>query len=399
MPGTLEVVIGPNGFGKTTYLNQRKKDLLDAGVSPRDILFLPSEIKLLDEVKDSLDTSQTMEYLMTEMLETPAYIAKRDALFDELDGAIAANVGTLNAMLDEVLALNGSMRTKNFIAPSEKRFIKYPVAIYQADVQKKMGSGQRMQLLLMFAAHSTKRYIFLDEPEKYSHPSLLNGTARAINDLVAKGKSVCIATHSPKLVSMLALDYRNIRIINDSSHMPKSIDFDGAVSKAGALVPVGCIQQDCKRYYKDGDSLRESLERRHARAFIESLFSKHVYLCEGANDEIFIVEALRQFGGYYDDYSIVKVWGKSIIPVFISLYDSLGINLSILFDVDDESKSPHNKVNDAIRMLAGGFKVVEFSPNLETEIGYKATGSKKGDALALMDYLEGISINVRFDPR
>lgn len=397
MTGELEVVIGPNGYGKTTYLEQKRDTLLKAGVDSRDILFLPSEIKLLDEVKDSLDASQTMEYLMTEMLETPAYIAKRDELFDELDSAIAANVDTLNEMLDEVLSLNGSSRSGNFIEPNEKkRSIKYPVAINQGDVKKKMGSGQRMQLLLKFAANSKKGHIFLDEPEKYSHPSLLNGTARAINELVAKGKSVCIATHSPKLVSMLKFDYRSIRIINDPSHMPKEIDFDGAVKDAGALVPVGNIHDDCKRYYKSGDSLRECLQRRQARPFIESLFSRHVYLCEGANDEIFITEALQQLGGYYDDYCIVKAWGKPIIPVFISLYQSLGVELSVLFDIDDESKQLHKKVNAAIRTLVGSSKTIEFLPNLEGAVGY--TGRKE-DALAFMDYLETISIDPRYDPR
>ncbi len=52
-----------------------------------------------------------------------------------------------------------------------------------------------MQLLLMLASKSSKDHIFLDEPEKYSHPSLLNGTAKAINDLGAAGKDDYIATH------------------------------------------------------------------------------------------------------------------------------------------------------------------------------------------------------------
>lgn len=400
MPGSIEVVIGPNGYGKTTYLEKRRQDLLDAGIDPREILFLPSEIKLLDEVKDSVDSSQTMEYLMSEMLETPAYIRKRNELFVELDSAIAANVGALNAMLDEVLSLNGSARSGDFISPNpRKRFIKYPVAINQKDVKEKMGSGQRMQLLLKFATNSRKEHIFLDEPEKYSHPSLLNDTARAINDLVSAGKSVRIATHSPKLISMLEVGFGDIRIINDATHAPKEIDFDGTVAEAGKLVPVGSLPSDCKRYYGTGASLRECLERRHARPFIESLFSRHVYLCEGANDELFIIEALKQLGGYYDDYSVVKTWGKPNMPVFIALYKGLNVSFSVVFDVDDEQKFPHDKVNPAIRKLAAGHTVVEFSPNLEVAIGYQATGAKKGDSLALLDHLESTGIDPKFDPR
>lgn len=400
MSGSIEVVIGPNGYGKTTYLENKRRELLNLGTDSREILFLPSEIKLLDEVKDSVDTSQTMEYLISEMLETPAYIQKRKDLFDELDKAIAANVASLNRMLDEVLALNGSTRVGDFIEPNtKKRFIKYPVTINQKDIKEKMGSGQRMQLLLKFAANSKKEHIFLDEPEKYSHPSLLNGTAKAINDLVTSGKSVFIATHSPKLVSMLNISFKDIRIINDSTHAPKVIDFDEAVAEAGKLVPAGSFSAACKRYYANGDSFRECLERRHARPFIESLFSKHVYLCEGANDEIFIIEALRQHGGYYDDYSVVKTWGKHNLPVFITLYKYLDIEFSVIFDVDNEQKTPNDKLNPAIRGLAAGHKIVEFSPNLEEDTGFQATGAKKGDSLALLDHLERVGINAKFSPR
>lgn len=33
MPGTIRVIIGPNGYGKTTYLNDTSKKLANAGES------------------------------------------------------------------------------------------------------------------------------------------------------------------------------------------------------------------------------------------------------------------------------------------------------------------------------------------------------------------------------
>lgn len=96
MPGTIRVVIGPNGYGKTTYLNDMSKKLANAGES---ILMVPSEIKLLDEVKDTVDTSQTMEFLLSEILETPAFVEKRKALYAEADAAIASSLPEMNQML------------------------------------------------------------------------------------------------------------------------------------------------------------------------------------------------------------------------------------------------------------------------------------------------------------
>lgn len=387
MAGTIRVVIGPNGYGKTTYLSDASKKLADAGES---ILMVPSEIKLLDEVKDTVDTSQTMEFLLSEILETPAFVEKREALYAEVDKAIASSLPEMNQMLEEVLSLNGSERTKDFIAPNPKRTIKSLVSIGQDDIKKKMGSGQRMQLLLKLAAKSSKDHIFLDEPEKYSHPSLLNGTAKAINELVDGGKNVYIATHSPKLVSMLNFDLGDLRLINDSSHDLKEIPFEEATAAASERVDVGSMQDKFKRYYVSGDSLKNCVSKRYSRAFIEALFTRKVFLCEGANDELFINASLQQHGGFYDDYVIFKVWGKSNLPIFIELFERLGIDLVTMFDVDDESKDPHCKLNPVIRSYSGtGCRVIEFKPNLEAALGYKG---KKDDALGLIDHLESMGV-------
>ena len=40
--GTIHIVIGPNGYGKTTFLNDEKTRLDKAGKS---VFFIPSEIK------------------------------------------------------------------------------------------------------------------------------------------------------------------------------------------------------------------------------------------------------------------------------------------------------------------------------------------------------------------
>lgn len=387
----LQILIGPNGHGKTTYLNQTREALEKAGES---VFFIPSEIKLLDEVKDTVDTSQTMEYLLTELLTTPDFISKRDALFDEADSIIKDNLPALNTILEDVLSLNGEARSSDFISSNKKRTVKNLVSINQNDIKKKMGSGQRMQLLLKLAANSNRKSIFLDEPEKYSHPSLLNSTALAINSLVAKGKNVYIATHSPKLISMIDVDYEDIYLINDSSHALKEIPFDQAVADTAKLFNLGSMKAQNKRYYSSGSSLSGSIKKRHNRQFLEALFSKRVYLCEGANDEILINAALQQLGGYFDDYAIFKAWGKVNLPVFAQLFSLLGINVVVLFDKDDESKPFHKEANDAVRSLSGSIVSLEQDPNIEKAVGYSG---KKEDALSFMDYLESISIDTRFD--
>ena len=78
MPGKLTILIGPNGYGKTTRLEEIKKGLATNGKS---VFSIPSEILLLDEIKDTKDTSQTMEYLLTELIQTPKYEILLDDFF------------------------------------------------------------------------------------------------------------------------------------------------------------------------------------------------------------------------------------------------------------------------------------------------------------------------------
>ena len=65
-----------------------------------------------------------------------------------------------------------------------------------------------------------------------------------------------------------------------------------------------------------------------------------------------------------------------------------------MFDVDDESKDPHSKLNPVIRSYSGTrCRVNEFKPNLEAALGYKG---RKDDALGLIDHLESAGVPARY---
>ncbi|WP_418864643.1 ATP-dependent nuclease [Slackia exigua] len=335
-----------------------------------------------------------MEFLLTDLLETRKFKSKREAFYREIDHTIELKSRQMNAIVDEILGFNESeKRANNFIQPDKKRFVKHLVTIDQSDVKNKMGSGQRMFLLLKLTASSSKTHIIIDEPERYSHPSLLNRTAALINDLVRSGKRVYIATHSPKLVSMLELDLDNLYIINDRTHNPKKIPFDKAISESAEYIYLDQLPDGNKIYYSSGNELKNCIQRRQSRQFIEALFSKRIYLCEGANDEIVINAALRQFKSQYDDYCIFKTWGKMNMPVFAELFQLLGLELVCLFDVDERTDSRHNMVNNAIRSIVQSGRVIEMDPNLEEELGFD---KKKSDTQAFIEFIDRKTLSSKF---
>lgn len=106
-----------------------------------------------------------------------------------------------NELMDETLVLNSHERTKDVIAPQKTGEYKKSVKINEDDLKSSMGSGQKLHFLLRLIEKSNNQYIFLDESENYSHPSMLNITANLINKL-SETKNVYIATHSLELLNI-----------------------------------------------------------------------------------------------------------------------------------------------------------------------------------------------------
>ena len=84
----LEVYIGPNGYGKTKRLESIKQNLITSGVNSNEILFLESELLLMDEVKDTKDSTKTMEYILTELLSTQAIETARQCFESSIDSLV-----------------------------------------------------------------------------------------------------------------------------------------------------------------------------------------------------------------------------------------------------------------------------------------------------------------------
>lgn len=378
----IKIFIGPNGFGKTTRLNSEKDQLITDDVSEKNILFLPSELLLLAEMKDTKDGTQTMEYILSELLETDEIVCSKSEFEILIDEQINNRKQELNNIVDEVLSYNEQNRNKDFIQVTPKKEYKKLVKIDSTDIKNKMGSGQRLHVLLGLVKNSQKEYIFIDEPEKYSHPSLLNKTAKLINQLNENGKTVFIATHSAKLLSMLKVQFDDIELLNDLSYNSKRIIPSNLNEMLCQLenVPYG---QSIRNFY-DLNKLEQLLKQYYYRDFIEVLFTKNVILCEGVNDIVFVQRVLQNCDKYYEDNVLFRVGGKHLMPIFISIFKELGLNVYVYFDKDNEENQQHEKSNNFIK--EAGVRYFEFIPNLEEHINCQ--NIPKDRSLNLIEYLE-----------
>ena len=362
----LKIFIGPNGYGKTYELEQRRQELLNEDKERKDIIMLGSELVFADEMKDTVNNSFLMDYIITELLIDDELVEIQNQFENKLDSIINDNVNMYNDLMDETLELNSHKRTKDVIAPQKTREYKKMVKINSDDLKSSMGSGQKLHFLLRLIEKSNKKYIFLDEPENHSHPSLLYITAKLINEL-SKTKEVCIATHSPELLSMLEINFDELYIFNDKEYKgPQKIDFDLAVNSLPTDVNLENLNGKSKSYY-DILNLKKNILEIHRKEFMSALFSKKVYIVEGINDELFLKKLLIKTGKQYEQYNIFQCYGKPHFFPFITIFKSLGIEVVILFDEDKITNEINVKINTALEQN----KHYKFTSCLEDEIGYE----------------------------
>lgn len=382
----LKIFIGPNGYGKTYELEQRRQELLNEDKERKDIIMLGSELVFADEMKDTVNNSFLMDYIITELLIDDELVKIQNQFENKLNLIINENVNMYNDLMDETLELNSHKRTKDVIAPQQKREYKKLVKINSDDLKTSMGSGQKLHFLLRLIEKSNKKYIFLDEPENHSHPSLLHITAKLINEL-SKTKEVCIATHSPELLSMLEINFDELYIFNDKEYKgPQKIDFDLAVNSLPIGVNLENLKGKSKSYY-DILNLKKNILEIHKKEFMSALFSKKVYIVEGINDELFLKKLLIKTGKQYEQYNIFQCYGKLHFFPFITIFKNLGIDVVILFDEDKITDEINVKINTSLEKN----KHYKFISCLETEIGYK-------DKYNTPDFLEFLD-NFKFDEK
>lgn len=381
----LNVFIGPNGYGKTTKLINMKKEC-DIK-NPGSTFMLNSELVLENEMKDTINDSMMMDYIINDILSDEETVNAKTALEQAVDKSIEKNVTSINDILSYALSFNNKKLSRDVLELRADKEYKKLVKINADDLKKSMGSGQKIIFLLSLIKISKRDNIFLDEPENHCHPSLIHELAKIINEL-SKTKNVYLSTHSPILLSLLNVEFEKIYILNDQEYkVEKQIVFETAVSNENGI-SIGSMNDKSKTYF-DVQTLKSNIKEIHNKNFFESLFSKKVYIVEGINDELFLKKLLYCYSKQYDDYSIFCSYGKPHMIPFVKIFKQLGIEVVVLYDSDEE-KYPNDDNNKNINSwFDSNAKTYRFKDNLEKEIGF----SKKNETPIFIDYLDSFSFD------
>ena len=132
---------------------------------------LSFELIFDDEVKDTVNTSMLMEYIITEILSNDETQKAKIALEKAVDNSIDKNTSILNEKIEYALGFNNKSQTKDLLELRCDKEYKKLVKINNDDIKKSMRSGQKLLFLLSLIELSKKENILLDEPENHCHPS------------------------------------------------------------------------------------------------------------------------------------------------------------------------------------------------------------------------------------
>lgn len=240
--------------------------------------------------------------------------------------------------------------------------------------------------------------ILFEEPEAFLHPSQQEQLNISLKKLSKnEEQQVLITTHSTTFVSKNILEIKNITKINKENGIAKAYQLtepilDNILNQNVGLYTHFCNQLSDTTYPQNlrkkvlerklGDeipNISKKLSEESLKYFLwldseraSMFFSKHVIICEGASEKIFL------------DYLINEEWhelkknhiyfldalGKYNIHRFVKLLGELGIKHSILMD-SDEDKDIHKEINTFISSHTNGFthKIHSFEIDFENYLG------------------------------
>lgn len=381
---SLKILIGTNKTGKTKHLEDEKEDFekdtenksLYLGVGHDIDKFIQSDnqgtktkpiktpiVKLIEFVNEIYSTTINVE-LPEESEKTMKKINEEGVSFikNELS-SLEGDMLFENKML-EVIKSGENEWTNSF----KFDFIKWnsPGKNFSENFSSGTTNYSYFKLIVHFLESQQQQikddkkfHLFVDEPEVFCHPELINKVASEIYK-ISKIINVTVATHSPVLLNKI-VQLKNY----DSNEKEYDVNIKYFFKK----------EKDVFNEPVDIPLLKlAGLNSREWGKLTECLFSTNIILFEGLNDFLFLHDVFYNYKKKYfaekyitfidcSDRNSVKKMAEKLIDLELDIH----INILMFYDLDFKNEILFNNNN---------IEAIVQTPNLECEL-FKLSGKKK----------------------
>ena len=357
------ILVGLNSQGKTTILS----NFYDS--NKKNSIFINNEVRANEYIKNSASNSPLIQWLqkLIEIKDIQDSINKQLSTIDLDD---------INKISKVDISLSSSM-------DDYKGLVK--VDIDTASNQwHKPGSGETFlaELLLVKkmlnpSIKNPIKYLIIDEPETFLHPSLFSSVCKILNDISTYTK-VLIATHSPKFLEYMNVNLCSVAYVNDGDLFPLMSDLAyqnelNNISLYSMILNYSDEELLKKHSYKNIRKIMSNFDK-YFNIFIkpkiiQALFSKIVVIGEGRTEKILFDCCKKENRNMYSSQiEYIDFYGKEFMLFFATIIQSIGIKVVLIFDYDiNKSDELNLKLNKALI----NFPNIHFEKEIENYLNIK----------------------------
>ena len=351
------ILVGLNSQGKTTILSNFND------LNKKNSIFINNEVRANEYIKNSASNSPLIQWLqkLIEIKDIQDSINKQLSTIDLDD---------INKISKVDISLSSSM-------DDYKGLVKVDINT-NSNQWRKPGSGETFlaELLLVKkmlnpSIKNPIKYLIIDEPETFLHPSLFSDVCKVLNDISVYTK-ILIATHSPKFLECMNVDLSSIAYVNDGKVLPLMSDNEyeyqlNNMSLYKMILDYSDEELNKKHCYKNIRKIMIDFDK-YFNIFIkpkiiQALFSKIVIIGEGRTENVLFDCCKKENRNMYSSQiEYIDFYGKEFMPFLAEVIQKLGIKVILIFDCDINKS---DELNLNLNKTLMNFDNIHFEKEIE----------------------------------